>query len=118
MDTPLPHKISFSIIRKHNSANQAKTADGYTVHRSDVIFFDGRLVKCSPYDNHFVYVDPSKKIGRWTTMCSCGSPAVVAGYKAYARDASPTTSAESTVPGEMVVCYIHAITGRHADGSQ
>ncbi len=95
--------------------------DGLKVERVEWIFFDdkidARLVKCAPYDNHFIYEDTSGKLNRWVQMCTCGGPAVLAGYKAYKRDASPTTSMDSTRPGEMFVCYSHATTGKHAEGS-
>jgi hypothetical protein len=110
--------IRFSVIRKRNSANDAETLDGFHVVRADWILFDEKIVHCAPYDNHFLYEDPSGKPHRWHQMCTCGSPAVCVGYKAYERDGSVTTSSESSAPGEMFVCYIHATTGRHADGSQ
>ena len=110
--------IRFSVIRVHNSANEAETLDGHKVYRKKWLYFDNRLVHCTEYDNHFIYDDPSGKPYRWHQMCSCGSPSVCVGYKAYVRDGSPTTASESTAPGEAFVCYIHAITGRHADGSQ
>jgi hypothetical protein len=110
--------IRFSVIRKRNSANDAETLDGFHVDRADWILFDEKIVHCAPYDNHFLYEDPSGKPHRWHQMCTCGSPAVCVGYKAYERDGSVTTSSESSAPGEMFVCYIHATTGRHADGSQ
>ena len=115
MDNPIKD-IRFSVIRVHNDANEAETLDGYKVTRKKWVLFDDKLVLCAPYDNHFIYEDPSGKIHRWLQLCTCGSPAVIVGYKAYKQDASPTTTADSTTPGEMVVCYIHAVTGKHADG--
>ena len=109
--------IRFSVIRVKGDANKAETLDGFTVRRVKRIMFDNKWVMCAPYDNHFLYEDPSGKPHRWLQMCTCGSPAVCVGYKAYKRDGSPTTAAESTTPGEQFVCYIHATTGRHADGS-
>ena len=120
MDNPIKD-VSFSVIRQHNSANKAETLDGFIVHRKEQIFFNEvnspRLVKCSPYDNHFIYEDPSGKINRWNEMCTCGSFAVIVGYNVYKKDASPTTRAESSAPGEMFICWSHATTGRHAEGS-
>ncbi len=114
--------IKFSVIRTRNDANRAETLDGFIVHREKQLWFNDatgpRFVWCAPYDNHFIYNDPSDKVGRWTQMCTCGSFAAVVGYKAYRKDASaPTTVAESTEPGEMLVCYKHATTGRHGEGS-
>ena len=116
MDNPIKD-IRFSVIRKHNSANEAETLDGYKVKREKFLFFDDRLVHCAEYDSHFIYEDPSGKVNRWLQMCSCGSHAVCVGYNVYKKDASPTTRAESTAPGEMFVCWVHATTGRHADGA-
>lgn len=118
-DNPLPTKFTFAIIKHKGDLNNATTADGKKVHRRKQIFFDGRMILCAPYDNHFVFDDPmsTKLVGRWSPMCSCGSPAVIVGYNAYRKDASPSTRDESTAPGEMIVCYIHATTGHHVDGS-
>lgn len=115
-----PKEIRFAIIKHFNSPNSATTLDGYTVRRQDKIFIKWlkRFVVCAPYDNHFIYIDPlfEKRDGRWFAMCTCGSPAVIAGYNAYRKDASPT-SGDGIVPGEMLVCYFHSNTGRHSDGS-
>ena len=113
-------KFSFAIIKHRGDLDNAKTADGYNVHRQEKIWFQGHgYIKCAPMDNHFVYDDPisKKKIGRWTPMCTCGSPAVIIGYNAYAKDASPTTKNESSVPGELICCMSHLQFGLHADGS-
>lgn len=110
---------SFSIIKHFSSPNSAVTADGYTVKRQDTLYFEDGYIKCAPYDTHFIYDDPGFHkglVGRWTPMCTCGSPAGIVGYNAYKHDASPTTKMESLQPGEMIVCLIHAQTGRHADG--
>ena len=113
-------KFSFSIIHHRGDLDNAETADGYKVHREEILYFpEHGYVKCAPYSNHFLYDDPmaKKKRGRWTPMCSCGSPAGIVGYNAYKSDASPTTRKESIVPGEMIICLAHAQTGRHSDGS-
>jgi len=112
-------KPSFSIIRKFNSPKEAVTADGFTVYRQDKLWIEteGRFVACAPDDQHFCYIDPSNKIGRWSPMCTCGSMAGIYGYNAYAKHASPTTRFESTVPGELVVCIHYIEHGKHADGS-
>jgi hypothetical protein len=110
--------IRFSVIRKHNSATEAETLDGIIVKKQKWLMFDNELVFCADYGVHFIYEDVSGKPYRWLQMCTCGSSAVCVGYKAYKKDASVTTAAESTDPGKMFVCYIHAVTGRHADGSQ
>jgi hypothetical protein len=116
-----------AIIHHRNSPNSAVTADKKEVRREDKIWYaeyddegypiTGRFIMCAPYDNHFVYEDPMWKIipGRWAHMCTCGSTAVIVGYNAYKKDASPST--EGTTKGEMFVCYYHAQFGKHADGS-
>lgn len=112
--------IKFAIIQHRGDLMSATTADGVKVHRQENIFFEGHgFIKCASYDNHFVFDDPmSKKIkGRWTPMCSCGSPAVIVGYNAYIKDATPTNRNESSIPGELIVCYMHVMSGKHADGS-
>lgn len=115
---PDKNKYSFAIIHHRGSLNEAETADGHRVYKQKSLLFpEHGWVLCAPYDNHFTFIDPTDVIGRWSPMCSCGSPAVIVGYNAYRKDASATTSAESTIPGEMVVCYLHATTGKHADMS-
>lgn len=105
--------LSFSIVHHRGSPNEATTLSGDKVFRTEKIFFleMARFVACAPYDNHFVYDNPSKKSGMWTPMCTCGSPAVIVGYNAYKQDASPSEN------GEMIVCLSHAQTGKHADGT-
>jgi len=92
--------------------------DGYSVDRLEKLWIPeyGRFVVCAPYDNHFIYEDPSKKTGRWVFMCTCGSPAVIVGSDAYAGHASPT-SGVGIYPGEMLVCKMHMDRNKHADGS-
>lgn len=111
---------SFSIIHHFNSPNEAITLDGYKVYREDKLFFIqiGRYVKCAEYDTNFLYHDPlfNSRVGRWTPMCTCGAMGWIVGYNAYKQDASPSNGS-GLVPGEMIVCSIHAQTGRHADNS-
>lgn len=113
-------KFSFAIIKHRGDLDHAETADGYKVHRRDKIWFpEHGYVMCAKYDNHFIYDDPmgKKKIGRWTPMCSCGSPSGIVGYNAYISDATPTSKKESSIPGELLVCLAHAQFGKHSDGS-
>lgn len=106
------------VIKHVGDLNEATLEDGTKVHRTDRIYFEGHgLVLCASYDNHFCFDWKSKKIGAWTPVCTCGSPAGIVGYNAYREDASPTTQEQSSIPGEMIVCLTHAQTGRHADGS-
>lgn len=114
-------QLNFAQIRVRNTPNEATLSDGSKIYRNKEgkIWVEGlgRPVKTLDYDNHFVALDPSKKKGRWFALCSCGSPAVVAGYNAYRQGASAGTDEDGMVAGEMLVCYFHAMYARHADGS-
>jgi len=113
--------FSFAVIKSRGDLNTCTTADGNKVHRQNMVWIEevdgsnGRFVACAPDDTHFVFIDPvwKKKIGRWFALCSCGSPAVVTGYNAYKSFGSPTTKAESTRPGELLICYHYAQYGEH-----
>jgi len=109
------------VIKIVGDLNKANTLDGTTVYRKESLWMGKRwgIVKCAPYDNHFIFDDPnfSKHKGRWTPMCSCGSPAGVVGSNVYKNDASPTTRADSSNPGMMIVCLHHMQFGKHGDGS-
>ena len=106
-------KYSFSIIHHRGSLNEATTQDGYTVYRQEQVFIPewGVFVKCAPYDNHFVFIDPvyEKVIGRWFASCTCGAMATLIGTKAYSHLGSPE--------GAMLVCHNHTTFNKHADGS-
>ena len=109
---------SFAKIRSFNSKNSAITHDGVKVYRQEFIFVEGYgMVKCPPTTMHFVYEDTSKKRGRWTYMCTCGSIAGIVSYKDIVGLISPEL-------GEYVLMCIHGLshkqaTGifKHADGS-
>lgn len=113
-------KFQFAVIKSRGSLDECETADGFIVHRADKLFVEeadgsGRFIFCAPDDDHFIFIDPMWRriVGRWFAMCSCGSPAVITGYKAYEAFGSPTTRAESTRPGEMLICYHFAQYGQH-----
>lgn len=110
-------KPNFHIIRAMNDLNTAETVDGLRVHREKKLFFPEikRSVVCASYDNHFVFEDSRRK--GWTLFCTCGSPAVIAGFRAYARDASPSSKEFDTIPGELLICYHHSLYNKHLDGS-
>jgi hypothetical protein len=103
--------VSFSIIKHFGDPGEAVTLDGHKVYRKEKILIPeyGGEVTCAPYDNHFIYEDPTGKRGRWTYMCTCGYGAVITGFEGYKGDAS--------YQGKMLVCLKHASTGKHADGS-
>jgi len=116
-------KPSFAIIKSRGDLNTCTTADGKTVHRQEKVWVEedggrkGRFVFCAPDSDHFVFIDPvwKKKKGRWFAICSCGAPSVIVGYNAYKDYGSPTTRLESTTPGELLVCYVYLLTGKHLD---
>ena len=109
---------NFASIRSWGDKNSATTHDGLKVERQDYIFIEGYgMVKCVPYELHFVWEDKSGKRGRWVFMCSCGSPAGIISYKAMSGMMSPEL-------GEYVLCCLAHTTskmntgiGRHADNS-
>jgi len=93
-----------SIIHHRGDLNTV-TFDGKKFNRREYIFMkDYGMVKCAPYDDHFLMYDASRK--GWTTWCTCGSFAVITGYDVYKRDASPQ--------GLLMLCMQHAQTGKHA----
>jgi len=115
-------KAQFAVIKRRGDLNTCETADGHIVHRQDKLFVEeadgsGRFIFCAPDADHFIFIDPVWRniIGRWFAMCSCGSPAVITGYKAYEAFGSPTTRQESTRPGEMLICYHFGQYGKHMD---
>lgn len=96
------------VIRHAGDLNSCLLEDGVTVRRSKTIPYDNKPVQCAPYDNHFIFRHVFNGAG-WTLWCTCGSPAGVVGYSAYARDASAS--------GEMMVCLHHSEFNKHSDGS-
>ena len=109
---------SFAKIRSWGDKNSAITFDNVRVERQDFIFVDGYgMVNLTQYELHFLYEDKSKKIGRWSYMCTCGSIGGVVSYKELVGLVSPKL-------GEYVmVCIAHMASkqnsgiGNHADGS-
>ena len=100
-----------NIVHHRGDLNKV-TVKGKVIHRPEYVFLDLHgtgfpfKIKCAPYDNHFVFKDPTVTIG-WTTFCTCGAISVVTGWDAYKQDASPQ--------GALLVCYSHAQTGKHND---
>src|SRR5687768_11161398 len=105
------------IVRSVGDAKRATLHDGTVVERVEMIWVDGYgLVKCAPYELHFIYQLP-RHIPGWGLMCTCGSIAGVVGYNAYTKLASHTDT------GMIIVCVRHTTLknnegiGRHADES-
>jgi len=101
---------TFNIIKQLNSPTKATLINEIVVHRKDKVFvpeYQG-FVRCTPYDNHFVFEVPSDIKGP-AYLCSCGGVAVFVGSKAYGHLGSPE--------GMMLICQFHTDNGKHADGS-
>ena len=89
----------FDIIHHRGDPRATTTLKGRQVTRHEALFVPewGALVKCAPYDDHFVYENPDHSEGASSYMCTCGSAAVV------------------VPPGPLglFVCLYHATYGRH-----
>ena|SRR3972149_1145334 len=106
-----------SVVKSVGDLQKATLWDGTIVERSEYLFVDGHgLVKCCPYELHFLYCAPKEHKG-YGLMCTCGSIGGVVGLSAYSKLASPTST------GKLIVCIRHTATknnvglGTHADGS-
>lgn len=89
--------MTFNIIKHRGDPKEAKTLKGKLITREETLFVAewGAFVKCTPYDDHFLYQDNTPEQSAY--LCTCGSPAVV------------------TPPGPqgMFVCLFHATYGFH-----
>lgn len=88
---------NFSIIHQRGEPQEATTLHGQHVERQEYLWVPewGQLVRCAPYDNHFVYATSQPEQSAY--MCTCGSPAVVT-LDDKAR---------------LFVCLFHATYGAH-----
>lgn len=107
------------VTRNVGDLKKATTWDGVVVERTDYIYTgENGLVKCAPYELHFIYEIKDVTKRGWGLFCTCGSIAGVVGLGAYSKLASPTSD------GKMLVCIHHTSTknntgtGEHADGSR
>jgi hypothetical protein len=102
-----PSKVSFSIIKHRGDPKSALTEDGIRVFKEDSVISDDPYdsnvpprkieVRCMDYHmEHFVYIDPVQKTGRWFAWCTCGSPAVIVGME-----------------DPLLVCFFYTKFGRH-----
>lgn len=69
----------FTIIKHAGEPNKAEF-EGVTIIRKAELYADQwGLVRCTPYDNHFIFKIPDSRlgVGMWETFCTCGSPAVI-----------------------------------------
>lgn len=85
------------VVKHLGDPKQAKTLKGRRVTRQESLFVPemGAMVKCAPYDDHFVYHDPNNNGSAY--LCTCGSPAVIA----------------PPDPSGMFMCLFHATYGKH-----
>ena len=102
---------NFNIIHHAGTPFEAQLPNGRIVHREEKLFIMEmkKFIMCAPYDNHFIYETKIPHLASF--MCTCGAPAVIIGSNQYKQDASPTET------GELFVCFFHAASGKHADGT-
>lgn len=97
-------------IIHHKGQLNSVTVNGQKVHRSEYVWIHmnevPKKIRCAPYDDHFVFRDPTATVG-WTLQCTCGSAAGIVGWDAYKNDAS--------AQGALLVCIAHATNGKHND---
>jgi len=88
---------TFNIVRYLGEPQQTRTAQGKAIQRQESLFVLewGAMVRCTPYDDHFIYEDDA--VGQSAYMCTCGSPAGVV----------------PPGPNGMFVCLFHAQYGKH-----
>lgn len=93
---------NFNIIRYKGDPKKTKTLKGRNVVREESLLVPewAAFVKCTPYDNHFIFHDPTPEQSAY--MCTCGSVAVVA----------------PPGPDGMFVCLHHATYGNHTTGEK
>jgi hypothetical protein len=127
----IPKLNPVTIVRFIGDRKSAVTSTGKTVYRHTKLWMgkEYKWVYCAGFGSHFIYHDPDfdqkagewpkgrKFVGRWTPMCSCGSPAAIYGSRAYGDFSSPTTKADSTKAGQMLMCKHMVDYGVHMDGA-
>ena len=80
-------------------AKEAYTAENVRVTRHESLFVPeyANMVTCAPYDEHFIYENPSKAAQSPAYLCTCGSIAGIV----------------PPGPGGMFVCIFHATYQAH-----
>ena len=95
-----------NIIHFRGDLNKVKF-NGKTWVRQEYLYLGENfgMVKCTPYDDHFILYDDSH-LG-WAIFCTCGAPAVIIGYDSYKQHTNPQ--------GKMLACYshLHINPGKH-----
>jgi hypothetical protein len=133
----LPKLNIIKVVRFTGDRKSAVLSDGKAVYRQEKLWMgkDYKFVHCADFGSHFIYHDPDfnsktgnwptnndgstpkKYLGRWTPICTCGSPAAVIGSDDYKKWASPTNNIESTTPGQLLMCISLLNYGHHMDNS-
>lgn len=68
-----------NIIKHKGEPTKAVTDQGQTVHRQPSLYADEYgIIPCTPYGEHFIYLNPDKRAGTPSFLCTCGSIAVIA----------------------------------------
>lgn len=102
-----PMRPTFTTIKHRGDPKSAVTIDGHAVRKEEKVYIPeySAFVMCVDYHGeHFVYLDPSTKKGRWFAMCTCGSPAAIVGKDVYKTETG------------LLICMFHAQYGRHTTG--
>lgn len=70
----------FNIIHHRNDPNKAEFEGVPITRQKELYAGEWGLVRCTPYDNHFIFQIPDSRIrpGIWEHFCTCGSLAVIA----------------------------------------
>jgi hypothetical protein len=92
----------FTLIKHAGDPNKADF-EGIPITRQERLFIHewGGLVRCTPYDIHFIFEVPEarRRVGTSEYMCTCGSYAVVA----HPED----------IKARVFICMFHAEFGCH-----
>lgn len=133
----LPKLNPNKVVRFTGDRKSGVTSTGKTVYRTDKLWMGKEYgwVSCAQFGSHFIYHDPDFNqqtgewpldntgrplpsfIGKWSPLCSCGSPCAVYGTNAYKKYTSPTTKEDSTTAGQLLMCMAVVNYGVHMDGS-
>lgn len=98
-----------NVIRHYGDLKNTRNLQGEEVQRQEYLFLKSykQWLPCLNTDTHFVY--KSNRLGS-STLCTCGSPAVVMGYDAYKKY-------QSYMGNEVIMCHHFFQYGTHSDGS-
>lgn len=71
--------MSYNIVKHAGEVKQITLENGTVIERQEALFVDawGVMVKCAPYDNHFIYRNPDTSEGSSAFLCTCGNPGIV-----------------------------------------